>query len=279
MSSKSFLTYAKRAESHPNPAAAKLLKIAETKKTNIVLSADLMTTKDLLHLADSLGPYIAVFKTHIDIVSDFGDETVYGLKTLAEKHNFMIFEDRKFVDIGTVVQKQYHRGAFRISEWAHIVNACGLAGDGIVEALTKTGTSDTFEYKGDRALLMLAEMTTKGSLATGPYTTACIESAKKHKDFVIGFVANQALTTVDSSLASEDEDFVIFTTGVNRAMKGDPLGQQYQTPERAIAGGSDFIISGRGIYATTDPVETVKLYREAGWNAYLARVGGAKKVA
>ena len=222
-----------------------------------------------------MGPYIAVFKTHIDIVSDFGDETVNGLKALAEKHNFMIFEDRKFVDIGNTVQMQYHKGALRISEWAHLVNASGLAGDGTVEALSKTGTSDTFEYKGDRALLMLAEMITKGSLATGSYTKTCIESARKHKDFVIGFVANQALTKMAEPLTKvDDEDFVVFTTGVNRATKGNPLGKQYQTPEKAIAGGSDFIISGRGIYATEDPMETVKQYRKAGWEAYSATVAG-----
>ena len=118
----------------------------------------------------------------------------------------MIFENRRFVDIGNIVQMQYHRGAFRISEWAHIVNACGLAGDGIVEALAKTSISDTFEYNGSRALPMLAEMTTKGSLATGSCTATCIESAEKYKDFVIGFSANQSLTIVATSPISEGED-------------------------------------------------------------------------
>ena len=221
-----------------------------------------------------LGPHIALFKIHIDIVSDFGDATVRGLKTLSEKHNFMIFEDRKFVDIGNTVQMQYHGGALRISEWAHLVNASLLAGDGIVQALSATADAETFSYKGKRGLLLLAEMTTKGSLATGAYTTACIESARKHNEFMVGFVANQALTGVHTSTASmKDEDFVVFTTGVNRATQGDALGQQYQTPKSAIARGSDFIISGRGIYATDDPVGTVKLYQQEGWEAYLARVG------
>lgn len=185
----------------------------------------------------------------------------------------MIFEDRKFVDIGNTVQMQYHNGALRISEWAHIVNASVLAGDGIVEALTATGTSSNFEFKGKRGLLLLAEMTTKGSLATGTYTTSCIESARKHKDFVIGFVATRALNEVQSlSPAAEDEDFVILTTGVNRATKGDPLGQQYQTPGAAVSRGADFIISGRGIYGAKDPVEMVKLYQKEGWEAYQARV-------
>ncbi len=56
---------------------------------------------------------MAVLKTHVDLIHDFGEATVEGLKTLSKKHNFMIFEDRKFVDIGNTVQKQYHGGALR----------------------------------------------------------------------------------------------------------------------------------------------------------------------
>ena len=222
---------------------------------------------------EGLGPHIVLFKTHIDIVTDFSDATIRRLKDLSQKHNFMIFEDRKFVDIGNTVQMQYDGGALRISEWADVVNASLLAGDGIVEALAKTGTSDDFEFKNQRGLLLLAEMTSKGSLATGSYTQSCVESARKHKNFVIGFVATRALNDVQTSIAaSDDEDFVVFTTGVNRATKGDPLGQQYQTPEAAIGRGADFIIAGRGIYTADDPVEAVKLYQKEGWEAYLKRV-------
>lgn len=225
-----------------------------------------------LALRVDLGPYIAVFKTHIDIISDFSEATVTGLKSLAEKHNFLIFEDRKFTDIGNTVQKQYHGGALRISEWAHIVNASMLPGDGIVEALTQTATLDAVEYGRERGLLLLAEMKSKGSLAIGAYTSASIKSARRHKSLVIGFIANHSLTLVETpTRATDSEEFVVFTTGVNRATKGDPLGQQYQTPETAIGRGADFIISGRGIYATADPIETAKLYQKEGWEAYEAR--------
>jgi orotidine-5'-phosphate decarboxylase len=49
-------------------------------------------------------------------MQNFSTETVRGLKDLAKKHNFLIFEDRKLVDIGNIVQKQYHDEALRISE-------------------------------------------------------------------------------------------------------------------------------------------------------------------
>lgn len=52
MSSKSHLTYAARASNHPNGLAKKLFSIAESKKTNVTVSADVTTTKELLDLAD-----------------------------------------------------------------------------------------------------------------------------------------------------------------------------------------------------------------------------------
>lgn len=206
-------------------------------------------------------------------MADFSEKTVTGLKALAEKHNFLIFEDRKFVDIGNTVQMQYHGGALRISEWAHLVNASILAGEGIVQALAQTYDSETFPYAGSRGLLILAEMTTKGSLATGDYTKLSVEIARKHRTFVAGFVATRALSSISPNMeAADGEDFVVFTTGVNRKSAGDSLGQQYQTPASAVSRGADFIIVGRGIYAAEDPVEAVQLYRKEGWEAYLDRV-------
>nr|QGX74572.1 orotidine 5'-phosphate decarboxylase [Aspergillus aculeatus] len=276
MSSKSQLTYTARASKHTNPLAKRLFEIAEAKKTNVTVSADVTTTKELLDLADRLGPYIAVIKTHIDILSDFSNETIEGLKALSEKHNFLIFEDRKFIDIGNTVQKQYHQGTLRISEWAHIINCSILPGEGIVEALAQTAAADDFAYGPDRGLLILAEMTSKGSLATGQYTTSSVDYARKYPQFVMGFVSTRALGEVQSTVtsAADEEDFVVFTTGVNISSKGDKLGQQYQTPASAIGRGADFIIAGRGIYAAADPVQAVQQYQKEGWEAYQARVGG-----
>ena len=209
-----------------------------------------------------------VLKTHIDIVEDFGPATVEGLIALSKKHDFLLFEDRKFIDIGNTVQKQYRGGALRIHEWAHIVNASVLAGEGIIQALDQTISQAAVP---DRGVLILAEMTSKGSLATGEYTKASVAIAQKYPDSVIGFVATRELSSYSTATTNDQEDLVVFTTGVNISSKGDALGQQYQTPNSAMAGGSDFLIAGRGIYASQDPVASAKEYQKAGWDAYLSR--------
>uniref|UniRef100_H2ZRL8 Uridine monophosphate synthetase n=1 Tax=Latimeria chalumnae TaxID=7897 RepID=H2ZRL8_LATCH len=102
------MSYAARAElPGAHPLAARLFEVMEKKQTNLCLSADVTDSEELLGLADSLGPEICVLKTHVDILSDYSAGVTEQLKALADHHGFLIFEDRKFADIGNTVKKQY----------------------------------------------------------------------------------------------------------------------------------------------------------------------------
>lgn len=54
----------------------------------------LLFCSSVLQLLDQVGPYICMAKTHIDIVEDFSSDVTRSLSQLANKHNFLIFEDR-----------------------------------------------------------------------------------------------------------------------------------------------------------------------------------------
>ncbi|KAL5615259.1 hypothetical protein BROUX41_005313 [Berkeleyomyces rouxiae] len=134
-------TYAARGERAGHPLVSYLFRLMDLKASNLCLSADVSTARDLLFLADQIGPSIVVLKTHHDIISgwDYSPNTGTGAKlaSLARKHGFLIFEDRKFGDIGNTVQLQYTGGAARIIEWAHIVNVNMVPGKASVTSLTE----------------------------------------------------------------------------------------------------------------------------------------------
>ncbi len=249
------LAYHKRAEQASHPVAKKLFALMEEKASNLSVAADVTTCAELLRLADAVGPEICLLKTHIDILEDFSEEVVQELKRLAKKHQFLLFEDRKFADIGSTVSLQYGGGIYRIAEWADIVNAHIVPGPGVIEGLKKIGLP-----KG-RALLLLAEMSSRGTLAKGAYTDAAVKMAEAHTDFVIGFICQKKL--------SDAPGILHMTPGVQLEEGKDAFGQQYKTPETALAAGSDLIIVGRGIYSAADPATEASLYRQAGWKAYV----------
>lgn len=249
--------YKERAQTATHPALKKLFLIMEEKKTNLCASADLTHADAVLDLAEGVGPHIALFKTHVDILEDFTPTFIKKLVALSEKHNFLLFEDRKFADIGNTVKSQYGGGIYRIADWAHITNAHIVPGPGIIEGLKTIGAP-----KG-RALLLLAEMSSKENTATGAYTQKCIEWAEKHSDFVIGFIAQNKLA----------ENMIHMTPGVQKARGGDQLGQTYNTPEDVITKrGSDLIIVGRGIYGSDNPRDAAQWFQEAGWHAHQNRL-------
>lgn len=178
--------------------------------------------------------------------------------------------------IGNTVALQYSSGVHRIASWSHITNAHPVPGPSIITGLASVG------LPLGRGLLLLAEMSTKGSLATGTYTESAVRMAREHRDFVIGFIAQHRMDGVGASSEDDvsDEDFLILTPGVGLDARGDAMGQQYRTPREVVTeSGCDVIIVGRGIYGKGGGVDVqavqvqAERYRKEGWNAYLERIG------
>ncbi|TPX33502.1 orotidine-5'-phosphate decarboxylase [Synchytrium microbalum] len=281
MASKTALkrSYADRASSHTNPLSKRLLTLMDDKRTNLCIAADVTTKKELLQLADAAGPGICILKTHIDIIQDFDASLITELTELATKHNFLIFEDRKFADIGNTSHLQFTSGIYRISQWAHLITAHAVPGPGILTGLSQSNSTT--------GCLLLAEMSPVGTLATGHYTRQAIAMAHKFPDFVVGFIAMSRYDGIIEELKASKEveenvgsDFLYMTPGVDLAAGGDKMGQVYKTPRNVIVErGSDVIIVGRGIYAGAGggmaDVETigkrVEQFRKAGWDAYVER--------
>ena len=350
-----------------HPLSSYLLRLMAIKKSNLCLSADVSTTNQLLHLANAVGPSIVVLKTHYDLVNNWDYSPTHGtgakLARIARRHGFLIFEDRKFGDIGNTVQQQYTEGTARIIEWSHITNVNMIPGaaavDALAEAAVRWRERKRYEVKTDisagtpragsvadsdedsdeartpvqeegeengthagrkasivsittvsqhfepvnsprsheisedeilqgieeppmeRGLLILAQMSTKGNFMTKEYTDACVESARKHKGYVMGFISQETLNT------KPGDQFLSMTPGCqlppekdeddeeddNPTIQGDGKGQQYNTPAKIVGlMGNDIVIVGRGIINAGDQVREAERYRKTAWEAYENRI-------
>ncbi|WVW87088.1 orotidine 5'-phosphate decarboxylase [Kwoniella bestiolae CBS 10118] len=265
------IPYAERIKFHTNPTAIKILEIMDRKKTNLAVSVDVTSAKEALEVVRRVGASVCMVKTHCDIFEDFTPAFTEELLRLSKELDFVIFEDRKFADIGNTVSLQYSSGIHKISTWSDLTNAHSVPGPGIIAGLSKVG------LPLGRGLLLLGEMSSAGSLAVGGYTEQTFKMAQDAgREFVIGFIAQNRIDKPEK--IGEGEDYLIMSPGVGLSAKGDSLGQQYRTPrECVVESGADVIIVGRGIYGVEGGEEAVKSeaerYREAGWKAYEERLG------
>ncbi|KAG1731172.1 humps family-domain-containing protein [Suillus occidentalis] len=265
MSSPHLQTYNERAKKHANKAAKALLEIMEEKQSNLSVSVDVTKSKDFFDIIEAVGPHVCLIKTHIDVLEDFDATVINRLRELSEKHKFLIFEDRKFADIGSTVVLQYSKGIYKIADWAHITNAHAVPGPSIITGLASVGIPK------DRGLILLAEMSSKDA----------VRMARARRDFVIGFIAQHRMEGIGASDTDNiaGEDFLVLAPGVGLDATGDAMGQQYRTPEQVVfESGCDVIIVGRGIYGKGENVDAREVlkqaqrYQAAGWEAYKKRV-------
>ena len=236
----------------------------KTKKSNLVLSLDVTRGDEFFRILELVGPHIVLLKTHIDILDDFTPSFIDKLRRVADQHNFLIFEDRKFADIGNTVRHQYRNGVYRIHDWADFVTVHMVAGPGTLEGL--------FEGTENRGAFLLARMSSRDNFITPDYTARVFHEGRRRREWVAGYIGHgkdSADIAAFKKLLPPDQ--LLLMPGVQLQAGGDALGQQYLSVEEAVRGGADLVILGRGIIKADDPGETAGRVRALGWQCYTER--------
>jgi len=253
----------------------RLFTLMDEKKTNLCIAADVTTKNELLELAMVVGPHICMLKTHIDIIRDFDQDLIEKLSILAESHRFLLFEDRKFADIGNTMKMQYAEGPFRISSWAHITTCHMVSGDSGIASLRQVAFSQTLPEtkcisRDMRGLLLVSSLSSTENQTREDAKvreSPALDLVIRNNDFVFGLVGGGWFSGIPQGL-------VYCMAGVHLQAHEDNLGQHYVTPECAILErGADIVIVGRGVLIgdRTSVSDRVCSYRKASWQAYQMR--------
>jgi len=242
------------------------METACAKRSLVVLAADIGIIDDMVDMVNLVGPHISGLKTHVDMTDDFTMEDWGKVIDVAKKHDLMLFEDRKFADIGRVTETQM-AGMYDIRSWADLVTSHSVSGPDIVDGIASAW--DSVQRVG--GVLLLAQMSSRGNLLDGSYTDRTMEIGTS-SPHVVGYIGNGSNPTEIMDLRGKAGDGkMIWTPGVNLSADEGVLGQRYGHPSDAIKAGSDAVIVGSGIHGATDPVAAAKAYADATWAALLSR--------
>ncbi|MDA8832917.1 orotidine-5'-phosphate decarboxylase [Candidatus Poseidoniales archaeon] len=248
------------------PMARAYMEVACRKQSLVCLAADRSTMAGLFDLIETVGSSIAALKTHVDLVDDWTPGAWSEFCAAAKEADLLIFEDRKFADIGGISRKQM-AGVYNIRGWSDLVTAHLISGPDIVDGL-QAAWSDVGREGG---VLLLAQMSSRGNLLEPAYTAAVVEKGKAHSG-VFGFIGNgsrpEELVLLRTAVG---DGKMIWTPGVNLAVGDGEMGQRYGHPRDAVLAGSDCVIVGSGIHKADNPGEQAAAYAKASWDALCDR--------
>lgn len=247
-----------------NPAARLACRLALEKRSNLFLGLDVADKAEFQQILEQCAGEIVGIKTHVDIIEGFEPSWWAQVLDTCRDNGLLVFEDRKFADVGKTVRLQYEKGIYRISDWANLVTCHAVAGPGTLEGLEEVarGKRDSLA----RGVLLLAQMTGTGTLATGDYTRSTVRIAQNHLGFCAGYIGNASDVTELKALAKlVQPGTLIFAPGVRLDSEPGILGQRHSTPRQAVGAGADFIIVSSGICKSADPARAAKEYRAQGW--------------
>ena len=220
--------------------------------SNVCVAIDKYTTAEVRAIIEAIGTHVCIVKLHADIINDFDEAFIAYLLHAKRTYGFMLWEDRKFADIGHTVRRQLHGGVHRISSWADIVSCHAVAGRPAIDALTSV--SETKALTNVPMVVLVASLSCADNLLDATYTQRAISIARNHPH-VVGVVTQHALPTPDAAA------LLTFVPGITLRSEvvSDAFGQQYCTmDDKAFA---DVLVIGRAITSAPTPAQMLQRVR------------------
>ena len=218
----------------------------------IIVALDNMNQEQAIALASSLDPALCHVKVGKELFTRSGPQVVENLVKLG----FKVFLDLKFHDIPNTVANAC-KAAAELGVWMINVHASG--GQKMMAAAREALN----EFSNPPLLIAVTVLTNLSSEdleAIGIHVS--VEEQVKRlvllaaKSGMDGVVCSPMETTMIKKLAIKD--FILVTPGVRPLDSSMDDQTRTQTPAQAIKNGSDYLVIGRPITRSKEPLETIK---------------------
>lgn len=204
----------------------RLTKLIKQKESRLCFSADLDDKDKLIKILKDIGDKIVICKIHYDFYDDENKELKDKLVELSIEKDFLLMEDRKFVDISYTVEKQYRKYA----KWIDLITVMGNVHSEVVSKLS--------------GVILIGNMSNNKH----DYMETTKEIANTYPERIVGLVTQYRIDL---------NGLINMTPGINKetCSVGD---QNYRTIKDVD---TDIVIVGRGIYNSDDYISSAEMYR------------------
>lgn len=223
----------------------------------IVVAMDFDNADDCFHMAKRLSPQYCRLKVGKELFTACGPRIVEQLMRLG----FEVFLDLKFHDIPNTVAKAV-KAAAQLGVWMVNVHASG--GQRMMVAAREILEQHAMHHHGHKPLLIAVTVLTSFD-SHDLQSIGVQESMEEHVLNLTRLTKNSGLDGVVCSAREANtlrthfgSDFYLVTPGIR--LESSPVDDQKRTltPHSAIVAGSSFLVIGRPITQSHDPVATCK---------------------
>ena len=195
-------------------------------KKNIIWAADVPSMKILFEQLDIYGEKISILKLHIDTFNDFTQQNLLTLVDYKKKYDLILWEDRKFADIGNIMIKQIKHSIYYYLDWVDIFSIHCITG--------YDSLNSTINEFPKLKWIIIGQLSSSENLITTDYTNSCKEIYHNIPN-VVGIVCQEYL----------GPEYIHIVPGISKHVESDNQGQQYSSTEQKSF--ADFYVVGRSI--------------------------------
>lgn len=232
-------------------------------KEKIVLALDVETIEEAKELVDKLSPYTGTFKVGLQLFMGYGLEIVNYI--LSKNSNF--FLDVKLHDIPNTVQKASENIILRGANFFNIhctggvemMKAARIGADKIAQQLNKKPPI----ILGVTMLTSISQNVLDNEFEVNKNVSEfAIRLAKLAKEAGLDGVVASAVE-VENIKKELGPDFKVLCPGIRPKWSLTDDQKRIATPSEAIKRGADYIVIGRAVTKSENPIEAMeKIYKE-----------------
>ena len=229
-----------------------------TARERLVLALDVDDFKKADELVSKLSDYVGVFKIGSQLFTAEGAKVV----NMVNKKGSKVFLDLKFHDIPNTVARA---AEVATKLGVYIFNVHTSGGYEMMKAAAEASKKISLALGVRKPLILGVTLLTS---INQEILEKEIGVKKKLEEQVVHLAKLAKAAGLDGVVASSweikeirkacGEDFVILTPGIRPAGKSSDDQKRVMTPQEAIKLGSDFLVIGRPIRNTSNPVEAAK---------------------